>query len=184
MRKILFTKWNDPLVEEEEKRDDFDNDEEWNFAKRLITNKTKKNNNLLVTPIGMISVGSNLLSNQNKVWVGHTNFSLTPHDQNICTSVPGVEGWKCLTPYRFWLMIGWLFKDEEVHSNIKKSLCFEEKEEKLDNLELAALNFAFYAIIKLENGRKELIVGSSQKEIEEKLNKRQDFKLILKKSWK
>lgn len=182
-RKVQFAKWSDPLDSEEIEENQFDNeDTDWQFSKKLVTGNKHKGN-IFVSSIGIIPLGANLASQQNKLYVGHTNFKLTESDMKASTSVDGVEGWRCITPYRFWMMIGWMFNDEQVQTNVRNVLCPIKIEEKFDYREYAACTSPFWTIVKLKSGKQDIVTGNSSGEIKNKLSNRNDVDIIVKNSW-
>jgi len=182
-KQVFFTKWIDSLEDDEDKEvDSFDQDEDWNFTKKLITNKVKSGRNIFISNLGIIPLGNTLASHQNKIWIGHTNFQLTKTDQNKCIKIDGVEAWKCLTPYRFSLIVGWLFNDEDVQKNIRLSLC--EIKDTSFSIKNIHGTFPFWISIKLKNGKKDVIGGNNKEDIKNKMACREDIDTILDKSWK
>lgn len=178
---IYFTKWLDALVDEEDNDKSFE-DDEWNFVKKMIINKPPKNKNIYLSNLGIIPLNHNLASQQNKIWVGHTNFRLTANDKEKSIRTDGIEAWKCVTPYRFIISVGWMFKDEEVKLNLKKSLCEEPKKKEISDKFTEV--FPYWASVKLKNGKKDFIGGKNQEEIKNKIASRQDIDIIVDKSWK
>lgn len=180
-RKLAFMRWVDSY-NNREPEDEFDEDEEWNFIKNLITKKGSTNNNIYISNLGIIPLGNKLASYQNKIWIAHTNFKLTQEDKNKCLATEGIEGWKHLTPYRFMMLIGWMFKDEDVKKELKDKLCKIEVpknkiEEKFHSI------FPFYVQVKLKNGKHDIIGAENQKELEKRIHTRQDIDIIEYKSW-
>jgi hypothetical protein len=130
---IGWEKWIDP----------FDNDEV-EEAKRVITETYNKfaeetgadedmiessipqyyqNIKTILTPFGVLPlVNSTLASNHFKFWIGHSNFKLYDVYLPIIKKVDGIESVEILTPYRFRISIGKMFKDREVMDNINKSM--------------------------------------------------------------
>lgn len=180
-RDIYFTKWLDALVDEEDDDRSFE-DDEWNFVKKMIINKPPKNKNIYLSNLGIIPLNHNLASQQNKIWVGHTNFRLTTDDKNKSIKIDGIEAWKHVTPYRFIMTIGWMFKDNEVKSNLKKALCPEPKIESAE-IKFNSI-FPCWASVKLKNGKKDFIGGKNKEEIKNKIASRQDIDIIIDRSWK
>jgi hypothetical protein len=63
-----------------------------------------------------------LASKYFKFWVGHTNFKLLNSYIETVGLIEGVETIDVLTPYRFRISIGKLFKDRDVMVEIRKRL--------------------------------------------------------------
>lgn len=84
----------------------------------------------IMTPYGLMPLTEQSLASRHfKFWVGHTNFKLgdgvntsVEDFSEILGDVSGVESIDIMTPYRFRISIGKMFKDREVMDNIKKSL--------------------------------------------------------------
>lgn len=178
---IYFTKWLDPLVDDSDETNPFD-DDEWNFVRKMIVNKPPKNKNIYLSNMGIIPLNHNLASQNNKIWIGHTNFRLTIEDKNKSIKIDGVEAWKCITPYRFMMTIGWMFKDEDVKLNLKNSLCSEKP--KPNTSDKFSQIFPFWVAVKLKNGKKDFIGGQNIEEIKNKVASRQDIDIIVDRSWK
>ena len=77
----------------------------------------------IMTPFGIIPLTEqSLASNHFKLWVGHTNFKLLESSIDVIENCTGVETVDILTPYRFRLGIGKMFKDRDVMNGVKEAL--------------------------------------------------------------
>lgn len=78
---------------------------------------------MVTTPFGLFEVSEafNPL-NHFEFWIGHTNFDITPEFVNIVNSIPGVEGLKIFSRYRFIITIGKLFNFTQVRSLLELAL--------------------------------------------------------------
>ena len=127
---LYWEKWEDPYSQEmigskfeeaeaafEEGHNPFDD-----FAKFKLPIKT------MMTPFGLMPLTEqSLASSHFKFWVGHTNFALTQQHLRIIEGCLGVETLEPISPLRFKVGIGKLFKDREVMSKIRESLLQYEK---------------------------------------------------------
>jgi len=79
--------------------------------------------NIISTPFGMFEVDEafNPL-NHFEFWIGHTDFDLTQNFVNVVEKIPGVEGLKVFSRYRFLLAIGKLFEFTKVRPVIELSV--------------------------------------------------------------
>ena len=78
----------------------------------------------IMTPFGVMPVSeSTLASTKFKFWTGHTNFKLQQYHLEIIDSdCEGVETVDILTPLRFRISIGKLFRDRDVMFELRKKL--------------------------------------------------------------
>jgi len=77
----------------------------------------------MFTPFGLLPiVNSSLVSNNFKFWVGHCNFKLYEVYLPILKEIDGVESVEVLTPYRFRISIGKMFKDSDVMNKITQAM--------------------------------------------------------------
>lgn len=78
----------------------------------------------IMTPFGVMPITDNTLaSTRFKFWTGHANFKLTQqHLDIIDNDCVGVESVDILTPLRFRIGIGKLFRDREVMFEVREKL--------------------------------------------------------------
>lgn len=77
----------------------------------------------IFTPFGIMPLTEqSLVSSHFKLWVGHSNFKLTNRFYTIIGSVAGVESLDILTPYRFRMAVGKLFRDRDIMSDVRKAM--------------------------------------------------------------
>lgn len=77
----------------------------------------------IITPFGVLPLTENSLASSHfKFWIGHVNFRLLESYYDLLDNCDGVESVDFLTPYRFRIAIGKLFKDREVMHNVRKTL--------------------------------------------------------------
>lgn len=77
----------------------------------------------IMTPFGILPLTEqSLASKYFKFWVGHSNFKLLQSYVDVIESTKGVETVDVLTPYRFRISIGKLFKDRTVMAEVRKRL--------------------------------------------------------------
>lgn len=102
--------------EDEEKSEYVENEEkEFNEEMNLDT--------IVQSPLGMFRLDDKMNPyRQFKLWMGHTNFDITPIIYNIIEKTPGIECLHILTRYRFLIAIGEVFSGLEVKNNIQTQL--------------------------------------------------------------
>ena len=123
--KIAWEKWEDidlPRLDPiDEKQDDafisgFDNEIEEdliNFGPIFPTPRMR-------TPLGIFSIDDPLRpSKMFDCWIGHTNFDLTHEIAKKMEEVPGVEVFKIMSRYRFFIGIAQLFNFRDVREQIQ-----------------------------------------------------------------
>lgn len=110
-----------------------------------------------VTPLGIMPVHESVKPGHLfKVWVGHTNFTLSEHIAGEISKEPGVEGLDILTRYRFRIVVGEQFSDAAVKKSIELGVCREQENQGLgpiisflhtlpDNMQ--------WGLVKLPNGK-------------------------------
>lgn len=74
----------------------------------------------IMTPFGVLPIGKAILASTNlKFWIGHTNFKITRNFVKDLAEINGIEDISLLTPHRFRICIGHLFRDRQVMADIK-----------------------------------------------------------------
>ncbi len=77
----------------------------------------------IMTQFGVLPLTEHSLASSHfKFWVGHANFNLLRKYEKVISDVLGVESVDILTPLRFKISIGKLFKDREVMHRVKETL--------------------------------------------------------------
>jgi len=86
--------------------------------------------NVMSTPFGFWKIDDTMNPyKQFKMWMGHTNFSITPEIVQSIKSVPGVEVLQIMTRYRFIVGVGELFNIRDVRTTIEGQLnCHQDAE--------------------------------------------------------
>lgn len=140
MRSIKWTKWEDP----------FDN----------VSYDTSEDT--LQVPCAVTSLGVMPINEGHKpgslfkVWVGHTNFSITETVAAQISQEDGVEGLDVLSRYRFRLIVGEHFADAAVKKSIEVSLCGDAENRGLNPV-LSFLRNApghvQWGLVKLQTGK-------------------------------
>ena len=75
------------------------------------------------TPLGFVSIDDPLRpSLMFDCWIGHTNFGITKEIKKLIESTPGIEAFKVMSRYRFFIGVGKLFKFRDVRENIQSVL--------------------------------------------------------------
>lgn len=77
------------------------------------------------TPLGIFDINSPETPTKffkGKCWIGHTNFDITETEYDIIDATPGVEAFRVLTRYRFFICIGIMFNFQDVAGAIENQL--------------------------------------------------------------
>ena len=75
------------------------------------------------TPLGFFSIDDPLRpAIMFDCWIGHTNFDITDEVKQFIESIPGIEAFKIMSRYRFFIGIGKLFNFREVVQGIQSVL--------------------------------------------------------------
>lgn len=125
----------------------------------------------LAGPMGLIPIGGHNDPGQNfKLWVGHTNFHVTPKVVAAIKGVPGVEVFRVWTPYRFWLGVGMLFRSHDVQQNVERAVCPRSPTE----VSLAALRKSlgrhpYWAIVVRQDGKVQCLTGQTESDVSGKV---------------
>lgn len=145
-KKIIFEPWIDPLCHnlekfypkevleqdgrEEEDEDLYQDDGAPPSINDLMPNVKnvlrdhKANRRFLMHPAGIIPVfDHHYLANTFNLWIGHTNFDITPGVLDTIEGVCGVEVLEVYTRYRFRVGFGKAFRAAEVISEITRLVC-------------------------------------------------------------
>lgn len=84
----------------------------------------------IFTPFGIMPLTEHSLASKHfKLWVGHVNFKLTNKFYDVIGDVTGVESVDILTPYRFRMAVGKMFRDRDVMAKVKKAMLKELRSE-------------------------------------------------------
>lgn len=132
-RAIAWTKFKLPVPHSH--TEDIDEDEEDESSWEIFEKKKYKDpvdriesmigsgNKILATPLGSISLdGSEETNKLFNIWIGHTNFDLTPQHYTAIEHVPGVEALQPISRYRFQVAIGYQFDDTETKKLVDTAL--------------------------------------------------------------
>lgn len=78
---------------------------------------------MVSTPFGLYEVveAFNPL-NHHEFWIGHTNFDITQSFLDIADNIPGIEGVKVFSRYRFLITVGKLFSFSQVRTMLELAL--------------------------------------------------------------
>ncbi len=140
---VLFEKWRDPFFDEEAPvphmndamvdpdtiiDEDLDIEDQGPTVDEIAPKKPVP---FIITSFGPMSVPE--YSQPSKVfnfWTGHSNVVISRKVQSAIVNTAGVETFNPLSPYRFRVGVGKLFKEGVVLRNIRKAIV---KEAKLSN---------------------------------------------------
>jgi len=87
---------------------------------------------VMSTPFGLWRVDDYMNPyRQFKLWIGHTNFSITQEVVDIIKNIPGVEVLQIMTRYRFIVGVGEMFDIHDVRVAIEEQLQCHQNEEEL-----------------------------------------------------
>lgn len=184
-RDVLFERMLDPFLPPEEAADEYDNDNEYAFHRRVFLGKELKPSRysgyfMQSNTLGFVPLGDhNLPSKKRKLWYGNTNFRLTVKDRDVVCAVDGVAGFVPVSPYRFLVDVAWMFPEDEVLGTIRGRLCEAPPSQQdkgkvanaADPLVRSAWMYKAWAIVQVGN-RRELVTGLTREEVEGKLRVR------------
>jgi len=140
-----------------------------------------KMQNVMSTPFGFWKVDDTMNPyKQFKMWMGHTNFSITEEVVNTIKQIPGVEVLKILTRYRFIVGVAELFEFSDIRRNVEEYLsCHQDeislivddelKQKVYDLQEKLSSQYNQWAIYVLPNGNYDYTT-SDEEEFFPKLN--------------
>lgn len=75
------------------------------------------------TPLGFFSIDDPLRpAIMFDCWIGHTNFEITQEIKHLIETTPGIEAFKIMSRYRFFIGVGKLFKFRDVREQIQIKL--------------------------------------------------------------
>lgn len=168
MRKIIWERWIDPFLENEDEVDyedtltyqDIENGVEKFKANRPIA--------IIASPIvGTVPIMPHAVPSKTfDFWIGHTNFDITPLEKAILEEIEGVETLDIVTRYRFRVSVGKAFKSDEVKSTIQQILYGESDEfdpqimQKIHDLrQELELKHKFWFILVTPNGNMDYITS-------------------------
>ena len=106
------------LLENDEHSDIEELDEDLDIIKHSVSHIRS-----IVTPFGVLPLTEKTrASNYFKLWVGHSNFKLTEDFYKVIGQQPGIEALDILTPYRFRIAVGKMFKDRDVMKDVRDKM--------------------------------------------------------------
>jgi hypothetical protein len=115
--------------DEEQEFDEPEPDFEENYIQQGMNAQIQ---DVMSTPFGLWRVDDAMNPyRQFKLWMGHTNFSITQEVVDIIKNIPGVEVLQVMTRYRFIIGIGELFDMHDVRIAIEQQLQCHQNEETL-----------------------------------------------------
>lgn len=84
------------------------------------------------TPLGQFNVLDPMLpSRQFDCWIGHTNFPITKREfQIINEKVDGVEAFRVISKYKFFIGIAKLFNFRQVRQDLSHKICHKSNQDK------------------------------------------------------
>ena len=112
---VMSGKMKAPTFEEEEGEEEYYDEDDYEDHGPI--------QNVMSTPFGLWKVDDTMNPyKQFKLWMGHTNFTITDEIAEILDVIPGVEVLQILTRYRFVIAVGELFDIHDVRIAIEDSL--------------------------------------------------------------
>jgi hypothetical protein len=139
---------------------------------------------ILVGPLGVFPAGShNLVSKLYKLWVGHTNFTVTEPMVNAIAAVEGIESVRAINRYRFLVGIGLLFATEEVQNRVTSLLCppsVPTRERLVVNVlaRQAASLHRCWAVLRLPSGELTVVGGDSEEQVVQRMGQHSGSEVI------
>jgi len=189
-RRIEWHRWQNPSITAGERgsfRDDDDAD--YDIYKRTWDDDRRPrfdsyNGRYLLGPPGIIPLGDhNSFDRLYNVWVGHASFDIGQEEARAIEDTRGVELLKVVTPYRFLVAFGKLFKTTEVKRAIEAAVCSAATkvgDAILAIEKAAALRFKHWAILCGADGKYRIVGGESENEVKEKMGDSAPIKM----SWR
>lgn len=177
MRKIIWKKWHDPILEAIEQYEGEDiEDDSFGQSFETATIPFKKRSEVgpcLIGPMGVIPLNEhNTPSKDYNFQMMHTNFRITVGDKLTLKGVDGVEALDIFTPYRCRIAIGQVFDEDEVMADIDKALGVEVAITKNFNTTLKGMlnrTFPFWAVQVDRKGKLSIYNGESPKDVNSKM---------------
>jgi hypothetical protein len=121
--RVKFKKWQDPVAPLLSQRSEADADDPPPWDGEAYRPRGHLGP-CIIGPMGIIPVHeSNLPSKLFQLYMGHTNFVVTPSHVDTIKNVVGVEALDPFTPYRFRVAVGQLFRPKAVLGRIREALC-------------------------------------------------------------
>lgn len=109
---------------EDESKDEVKNNYYEDSYDNVITLDMK---NAINTPFGIFDVNDKFNPlKQFELWIGHTNFIITPNIVKQICNTEGVEALNLISRYRFLLAVGKMFTMTDVRRAIEKKICGAE----------------------------------------------------------
>lgn len=168
MRKIIWERWIDPFLENEDEIDYEDVPTYQDIENGVEKFKANRPVAIIASPIvGTVPIMPHAVPSKTfDFWIGHTNFDITPLEKAILEEIDGVETLDVVTRYRFRIGIGKAFKSDEVKSTIQEILYGEIDEfdqqimKNVNNLktELASKH-KFWFILVTPNGNMDYVTS-------------------------
>jgi len=127
---VYWEKWTDAFEEEEEvvtsESDHHEHaymDEEESVEESFLMEGAGVPIKGYMTPFGLMPLTEQSLASKHfKFWVGHSNFKLTHVFYKVIGEILGIETLDIMTPYRFRIGIGKMFKDRTVMVNVREKM--------------------------------------------------------------
>jgi len=121
--KLPTGKFTDPGADEEEEEEESSSPWEREERDRDPMNFMGVGNNILTTPMGVISTETKEeYESSYNMWTAHTTFDLTKANFMALNRMEGIDGLQPMSRYRFNVIIGYLFDENEVKKSIEKLL--------------------------------------------------------------
>jgi hypothetical protein len=185
-KKIQWLKWEDPFLPKKKEDSIYIQEQKDSFEEH--DDSIDRHIRVIAGPYGLLPLNENSITAKlYKLWVGHCNFDITESIKQKIEEVNGVEILHVWTRYRFWLGIGNLFDDLDVHKKIEK--CLIETKNKKENAGLSALikvlkkKYQHWVVYKDTNGDMKTVGGDDPHILKKQLHNDENIE-ILACSWK
>lgn len=192
--KLIFEKYNDPLVDFINKSKE-EEDDLYNKDDSFDDEKVKRGFPFLHGPQGILPLfHGNLASTNFNLWIVHTNFRLDESLKNFINNIEGIETFELISPYRWRLSIARLFKEDSTKKVIEDKVItfiknryleseFNISKEKIESLRKDLEKTSKFWSILIRKNKYETISGENLDEVISKYNKLQnDYEYSIK-SW-
>ena len=151
----------------ENPEDDEDFDEEYFEDGENYMMSKMQTQKVMSTPFGLWRIDDVMNPyKQFKLWMGHTNFTISVNVAKTIKNVPGVEVLSILTRYRFLVGVGELFDIRDVRVNIEKLLKCSgcdidnaELKQKIEELKETLSEYDKWAIYVFPNGNIDFVTN-------------------------
>lgn len=130
---------------------------------------------VMMTPMGVMPINEdNLASNKLNLWTAHTDFRVTKEVARLIESANGVEALRVVSPYRFTMGVGRLFKENDVKDEVEGKIFSHLNPPKPLFGRKAVFSvmslYPAWQAFRMPKGRWEFVAGEDETEVETRGN--------------